>query len=83
MGRGMAWLDKGTQDALLEASQFVQTIEHRQGLKVACPEEVAWRSGWISDEELKQLATQLSNSAYGGYLQGLIDDRSSVHARIP
>jgi glucose-1-phosphate thymidylyltransferase len=71
MGRGYAWLDTGTHDSLLEASQFISTIEKRQGQKVACPEEIAWRSGWISTEELAKLAAPLAKSGYGQYLQGL------------
>lgn len=74
MGRGMAWLDTGTHDALIEAGQFVQTIEHRQGLKVACPEEIAWRSGWISDDDMQQLADELSKSGYGEYLSAVLQD---------
>lgn len=68
MGRGYAWLDTGTHDSLLEASQFISTLEHRQGLKVCCPEEIAWRSGWLSDMELEQLAQPLLKNGYGQYL---------------
>ena len=71
MGRGYAWLDTGTHDSLLEASQFISTIEKRQGQKVACPEEIAWRSGWISTDELAKLAAPLAKSGYGQYLQSL------------
>lgn len=70
-GRGMAWLDTGTPESLLEASLFVQTIEHRQGFKIACPEEVAWRMGWISAAELAALADSFAARDYGNYLRGL------------
>ena len=72
LGRGMAWLDTGTPETLLEASLFVQTIEHRQGLKVACPEEVAWRMGWISNADLAALAESFGGRSYGEYLKGLL-----------
>ncbi len=75
MGRGMAWLDTGTHDSLLEASQFIGTLEKRQGLKVACPEEIAWRKGWISDEALERLAQPLIKNGYGLYLQSLLRER--------
>jgi glucose-1-phosphate thymidylyltransferase len=75
MGRGMAWLDTGTHDSLLEASQFIGTLEKRQGLKVACPEEIAWRKGWISDEALEKLAQPLAKNGYGQYLQNLLRER--------
>jgi glucose-1-phosphate thymidylyltransferase len=71
MGRGFAWLDTGTHDSLLEAGQFIATIEKRQGLKISCPEEIAWRNGWISTEALVALATPLAKSGYGQYLLGL------------
>src|SRR5262249_29480242 len=66
--RGMAWLDTGTHDSLLEAAHFIQTVEKRQGLKVGCPEEIAWRQGWIGDVELERLAATLAKSGYGHYL---------------
>lgn len=72
LGRGFAWLDTGTHDSLLEASQYVQTIEHRQGLKIACLEEIAWQQGWINDERLAELAKPLSKTQYGQYLQHLL-----------
>ncbi len=80
MGRGFAWLDTGTHDSLLEASLYIETIERRQGLKVACPEEVAWRNQWISDAELKQLADALSKNQYGQYLQSLLEEAGSIEA---
>ncbi len=75
MGRGHAWLDTGTHESLLEASQFIQTIEKRQGLKVACPEEIAWRQGWITSQDLEQLAEPLAKSGYGKYLLDLLNDK--------
>lgn len=77
MGRGMAWLDTGTPDSLHEASSYIRTLEHRQGLKVGCPEEVAWRMGWIDDAQLSQLAEPQKKSGYGTYLLQLLD---SPHA---
>jgi glucose-1-phosphate thymidylyltransferase len=74
MGRGFAWLDTGTHESLLEASHFIQTLEKRQGLKVACPEEIAWRSDWISTTQLLELAQPLGKSGYGEYLRALVDD---------
>jgi len=74
LGRGMAWLDTGSHDSLLQAGQFIQTIEHRQGLKIACPEEIAWRLGWIDDEQVLRLAAPLLKTGYGQYLQSLVTE---------
>ena len=73
MQRGYAWLDTGTHDSLLEASQFIATLEHRQGLKIGCPEEIAWRSGFISSEQLQGLAEPLAKTGYGQYLLHLLN----------
>jgi len=75
IGRGMAWLDTGTHESLLEASQYIHTIEKRQGLKVACPEEIAWRNKWITDKDLKNLAQPLLKNDYGKYLKALLDEK--------
>jgi glucose-1-phosphate thymidylyltransferase len=75
MGRGMAWLDTGTHESLLDAAQFIATIEKRQGLKVACPEEIAYRKGYINAEQLEKLAQPLKKSSYGQYLLRILTDR--------
>lgn len=74
LGRGAAWLDTGTHDSLLDAALFISTLEKRQGLKIACPEEIAWRRGFIDDEELARIAEPLSKSGYGAYLLSLLDE---------
>jgi glucose-1-phosphate thymidylyltransferase len=72
MGRGYAWLDTGTHDSLLDASQFIATMQHRQGLMVACPEEIAFGKNWITTRELAVLASSLGKTGYGEYLQKLL-----------
>src|SRR5690606_37459097 len=72
MGRGYAWLDTGTHESLLQAGQFIATLEHRQDLKVACPEELAWRRGWIDAAQLEKLAQPLLKNGYGQYLMRLL-----------
>ena len=75
MGRGYAWLDTGTHDSLLEASQFIATLENRQGLKVSCPEEISYRRGWITASQLEKLAAPLSKNGYGQYLQRVLKEK--------
>ena len=76
LGRGSAWLDTGTFETLLQAAQFVQTIEARQGLSIACPEEISWRQGWIDDGQLEQLGVALNKNNYGQYLLDLLQSGS-------
>jgi len=73
LGRGMAWLDMGTHDSLLQAANFVQTIEERQGLKISCPEEIAWRNGWIGADDVARIGRSMDNNAYGQYLIDLVE----------
>ena len=75
LGRGTAWLDTGTHESLLQASTFVQVVEQRQGLRIACPEEVAWRMGFIGDDDLRRIAQPLARSGYGEYVLGLLERR--------
>ena len=82
MGRGMAWFDTGTFDSLHEAGSYIRTLEHRQGLKVGCPEEVAWRQGWIDDGQLEQLAQPLYKSGYGRYLIQMLHEQDGEHALL-
>ena len=74
MQRGYAWLDTGTHESLMQAGQFIATLEQRQGLKIACPEEIAWRKGFIDSAQLEKLAQPLAKSGYGQYLKGLLRD---------
>jgi glucose-1-phosphate thymidylyltransferase len=76
LGRGTAWLDTGSHESLLQAGQFIETIEQRQGLKVACPEEIAWRQGWIDDAQVEQLAAPLMKTQYGRYLMTILHEAS-------
>jgi len=75
MGRGMAWLDTGTHESLMDAAMYIQAIEKRQGLMVACPEEIAYRSGYITSEQVEQIATPMRNSSYGSYLLQLLREK--------
>ena len=79
LGRGYAWLDTGTHESLIEASNFIETIEHRQGFKIACPEEISYRSGFIDIEQMARLAEPLAKNNYGRYLLRLVEDERRSH----
>ncbi len=81
LGRGVAWLDTGAHDALLQASTFIQAIEERQGLKVACPEEVAYRMGYVSADAVLEMASSMGKNQYAQYLRQLIEDEGRTHER--
>ena len=81
MGRGMAWLDTGTHDSLLEAGQFVATLEKRQDLKIAYPKEIAWLSGWLNDAQLEAHAHRLSKGGYGEYLKNLLAETVIIRSK--
>jgi glucose-1-phosphate thymidylyltransferase len=84
LGRGSAWLDTGTHDSLLEASEFIEVLESRQGLKVACPEEIAWRMGYIDDRQLLDLAQPMAKNTYGRYLIELLEhDHRELRPPLP
>ena len=83
MGRGYAWLDTGTHDSLIEAATFIATLQKRQGLMVACPEEIAFRQGWISVDDVQRIALELSNNGYGQYLQKIINEIKGDPQSIP
>jgi len=74
LGRGVAWLDTGTPDSLVQATNFVQAVEHRQGFKIACPEEIAFSAGWISADEMLEMASSLNNEGYGAYLRRIVEE---------
>jgi glucose-1-phosphate thymidylyltransferase len=76
MGRGYAWLDTGTHDSLLDAAGFISTLQKRQGLMVACPEEIAYRQGWITTEDVLKLATPLKSNSYGRYLEKMVTENA-------
>ncbi len=78
MGRGLSWLDTGNIDSLHEAGSYIRTIEHRQGLKVGCPEEVAWRLGWINDNQMENLSKELMKSGYGNYLMQILKEKNNI-----
>ena len=82
MGRGIAWLDTGTFDSLHQAGSYIRVLERRQGLKVGCPEEVAWRKGWIKDKELEKLAKTMIKSGYGKYLLEILNDPLKDNSKI-
>tara|TARA_B100001093_G_C26793469_1_gene1000045 strand:- start:27 stop:293 length:267 start_codon:yes stop_codon:yes gene_type:complete len=78
MNRGMTWLDTGTLDSLHEASSYIRSLEKRQGLKIGCPEEIAWRMGFINDAELNKLSNNLLKSGYGDYLKSIIEEKYNL-----
>lgn len=79
LGRGFAWLDTGTHDSLIEAGSFVETVQKRQGMMVACPEEIAWRNGWLTDENILAKADELKKNKYGTYLKKLLENKATYH----